>query len=120
MQRSKSSGQNVAVEVAAHRPVEIGTKGTVGSLVLQEIEYFDRVRRSIVGPVVAAEKKKKGGGSKLVASICSMAENRPNSGGFYDCRCDRRWCRLHPTISSAVIVSESPMKQQPMWPETCV
>ncbi|KAK8643926.1 hypothetical protein V6N13_013203 [Hibiscus sabdariffa] len=32
MQRSKTTGRDVAVEMAAHRPVAIGTKGTVGSL----------------------------------------------------------------------------------------
>ncbi|KAK9024666.1 hypothetical protein V6N11_004824 [Hibiscus sabdariffa] len=43
MQRSKTTGRDVAVEMAAHRPVAIGTKGTVGSLVMQEIQYFNRL-----------------------------------------------------------------------------
>ncbi|KAB2086309.1 hypothetical protein E1A91_A04G022900v1 [Gossypium mustelinum] len=110
MQRSKSSGQNVAVDMAAHHPIEIGTKGTVGSLVMQEIEYFNMLElelssresskkphgRPIVGPVVAAEKKKKRGASKLVASICSMvevSENRPvgvSGSGFRNLKSDSK------------------------------
>lgn len=31
---------------AAHPPVEIGTRGTVGSLVMREIEYFSRLDSS--------------------------------------------------------------------------
>ncbi|XVE80349.1 hypothetical protein DITRI_Ditri14bG0132600 [Diplodiscus trichospermus] len=88
-------------------PVEIGTRGTVGSLIMQEIEYFSRLElscgdsskkppsnvsdvaassshsRTIVRPVVATQKKKKkrgGSGSKLLPSICStveISENRP-------------------------------------------
>ncbi|KAL6314144.1 hypothetical protein AAG906_011885 [Vitis piasezkii] len=29
--------------MAAQNPVEIGTRGTVGSLIMQEIEYFSRL-----------------------------------------------------------------------------
>ncbi|TYI42365.1 hypothetical protein ES332_A01G093500v1 [Gossypium tomentosum] len=93
MQRSRTSTKSVPVEMAtaiANPPVEIGTRGTVGSLVMQEIEYFsqlelrskDRSKKphSNVGPVVPTQKKKRRGSSKLIPSICSMVEisdNRP-------------------------------------------
>ncbi|XP_022735268.1 uncharacterized protein LOC111288589 [Durio zibethinus] len=104
MQRSKSSARNVPdIEMAAHPPVEVGTRGTVGSLVLQEIEYFSRLElncqdsskkphlnvkdvgassssqsRPLVGPVIATQKKKKRGGRKLRPSMCSMVEISEN------------------------------------------
>ncbi|MBA0850381.1 hypothetical protein Goshw_028881 [Gossypium schwendimanii] len=93
MQRSRTSTKSVPVEMAtaiANPPVEIGTRGTVGSLVMQEIEYFSQLElrskdsskkpHSNVGPVVPTQKKKKRGSSKLIPSICSMVEisdNRP-------------------------------------------
>ncbi|KAK8369012.1 hypothetical protein V6Z12_A01G082800 [Gossypium hirsutum] len=46
MQRSRTSTKSVPVEMAtaiANPPVEIGTRGTVGSLVMQEIEYFSQL-----------------------------------------------------------------------------
>ncbi|XVE50592.1 hypothetical protein DITRI_Ditri01bG0175400 [Diplodiscus trichospermus] len=47
MYRSKSSARSVPeFEMAAHPPVEIGTKGTVGSLLMQEIEYFSQLKLS--------------------------------------------------------------------------
>ena len=47
MHRSKTSAKNVPdIEMAAHPPVEIGTRGTVGSLVMQEIEYCSRLELS--------------------------------------------------------------------------
>ncbi|MFQ6621389.1 hypothetical protein Gotur_001464 [Gossypium turneri] len=72
----------------ANPPVEIGTRGTVGSLVMQEIEYFSQLElrskdsskkpHSNVGPVVPTQKKKKRGSSKLIPSICSMVEISDN------------------------------------------
>ncbi|KAJ0047137.1 hypothetical protein Pint_04195 [Pistacia integerrima] len=35
--------------MAAHTPVEIGTRGTVGSLIMKEIEYFSRLEVSSQG-----------------------------------------------------------------------
>ncbi|XWS11199.1 hypothetical protein CRYUN_Cryun38cG0063600 [Craigia yunnanensis] len=103
MHRSKTSAKNVPdIEMAALPPVEVGTRGTVGSLIMQEIEYFSRLElscrdssknphlnvrdvassssqsRPIVGPVVATQKKKKRGGSKLLPSICSTVEISEN------------------------------------------
>ena len=102
MHRSKTSSKNVPdIEMAALPPVEIGTRGTVESLIMQEIEYFSRLElgcrdsskkphlnvgdvtsssspsRPIVGPVVATQKKKKRG-SKLLPSICSTVEISEN------------------------------------------
>lgn len=104
MLRSKTRTEKVSIETTADPPVEIGTRGTVGSLVMQEIEYFSRLQlgsrdsskkphvkvvvasssshsRPIVMPVVGAQKKKKrGGSSKLLPRMCSMveiSENRP-------------------------------------------
>ncbi|XVF03920.1 hypothetical protein REPUB_Repub05bG0035100 [Reevesia pubescens] len=50
MLRSKTSAKNVSVEMAANPPVEIGTRGTVGSLVMQEIEYFNQLELSSKKP----------------------------------------------------------------------
>ncbi|XP_039064317.1 uncharacterized protein LOC120209344 [Hibiscus syriacus] len=93
MQRLKTRTGSVPVEMAAviaNPPVEIGTRGTVGSLIMQEIEYFSQLElgckdgpkkpRSNVGPVAATRKKKKRGSSRLIPSMCSMVEisdNRP-------------------------------------------
>ncbi|ERN19562.1 hypothetical protein AMTRI_Chr02g257030 [Amborella trichopoda] len=74
-------------------PLEIGTRGTIGSLVLQEIEYFRSVDHhkkqlpiipssmesfgSKIGSletVVRTQKKKKKGGSRFLPSICSLAD----------------------------------------------
>lgn len=84
--------------MAANTPVEVGTKGTVGSLVLQEIEYFSRLEltcqdssqkpqsqiidttstsshlRPHFRPEAAQKKKNKKGGSRLVPSMCSMVD----------------------------------------------
>ncbi|KAK6934421.1 hypothetical protein RJ641_034576 [Dillenia turbinata] len=93
--------------MAAKTPAEIGTRGTVGSLVMQEIEYFSRlelghqvvaqkkatkcqIRESAsaggyyipkFGSIIMTRRKKKKEGSRLLPSICSMVEvvesNRP-------------------------------------------
>ncbi|XP_034678013.1 uncharacterized protein LOC117908499 [Vitis riparia] len=96
--------------MAAQNPVEIGTRGTVGSLIMQEIEYFSRLEighkdcsqkpqckiadaissgsHSIpkFGIMIKAQKKKKRG-SRLLPSMCSIVEvadsNQPNGiSGF--------------------------------------
>lgn len=88
--------------MAVNTPVEVGTKGTVGSLILQEIEYFSRLEltcqdssqkpqsqitdttstsshlRPHFRPEAATKKKKKKknkkGGSRLVPCMCSMVD----------------------------------------------
>lgn len=90
-----------------HNPIQIGTRGTVGSLVMKEIEYFNQLElstggdsqkpRSHVsdhmaassstshasrppnGSVLTAQKKKKRGGSRLLPSMCSMVEISDNN-----------------------------------------
>lgn len=68
-------------------PIAIGTKGTVGSLVMQEIEYFNRLDLNGPGFALARELsrskresvtkvpgKKKRRSKKLIPSMCSTAE----------------------------------------------
>ncbi|KAF7815798.1 hypothetical protein G2W53_029767 [Senna tora] len=72
-------------------PVEVGTRGTVGSLVMQEMEFFSQIesnkaritnkgssnsRDSNVSNNAASTKKKRGSGSnsKLLPSMCSMVD----------------------------------------------
>lgn len=87
-----------AEKKAACNPVEIGTRGTVGSLLMREIEYFSRLElsgrgnsrklqknvaevassssqfRPTIGSISATQKKKKRGGTRLLPSLCSMVE----------------------------------------------
>lgn len=72
--------------MATEAPVEIGTKGTVGSLIMQEIKHYcqsDQVCSSSrdIGRepnpklVVISQKKKKRGGSKFfLSNMCSMVD----------------------------------------------
>lgn len=111
MYKSSTIATKVPEEIAAHTPVEIGTKGTVGTLIMKEIEYFSQLESSCQGSsqkpqfhitdmassstdhsrptfetVIASQKKKKKG-SRLLPRICSMVEvaenNRPTgTSGF--------------------------------------
>ncbi|KAL2503921.1 hypothetical protein Adt_19542 [Abeliophyllum distichum] len=80
------------------KPVEIGTRGTVGSLIMQEIEYFNQLEAGCrnssnkpnrqvmdsasssefsgpkLGSVVTVLKKKKRGSNRLIPNMCSMVE----------------------------------------------
>ena len=106
MHKSSILAANVTEEIAEYTPVEIGTRGTVGSLVMQEIEYFSRIelnshdRSQKIKPEItdtgsscstdsratnlstAASTKKKRVSSKLLPSMCSMVDvsdkGRPN------------------------------------------
>ncbi|CAH1428691.1 unnamed protein product [Lactuca virosa] len=68
-------------KMATKPPVEIGTKGTVGSLIIQEIEYFNRLEIP-----VAAQTRKNGRHTKprrknrFVPSMCSAIEVENYSG----------------------------------------
>lgn len=93
-------------------PVQIATRGTVGSLVMQELKYFSQVESShgssqkshphvtvmastsnqsktIPGSALSTSKKKLRGGSRRLPRICSVVEvsdcSRPigNSGFSY-------------------------------------
>lgn len=106
MHKSSILAASVMEEIAEYTPVEIGTRGTVGSLVMQEIEYFSRIelnshdRSQKNKPQItdtgsscstdsratnlstAASTKKKRVSSKLLPSMCSMVDvsdkGRPN------------------------------------------
>lgn len=78
-------------------PVEIGTRGTVGSLILREIEFFSQLELGCqdslhkpckptekpsssssnkikLGSLTTPPKKKKKAGSKFIPSMCNMVE----------------------------------------------
>nr|KYP60878.1 hypothetical protein KK1_023298 [Cajanus cajan] len=91
------------IEMAEFPPVEIGTRGTVGSLLMQEIEYFSRLkvnsqdwsqknksqtinidssisidsRPTTVSRVESTKKKRSS--SKLLPRICSVVDVSDNS-----------------------------------------
>ncbi|CAL4925978.1 unnamed protein product [Urochloa decumbens] len=82
--------------MAAPAPVEVGSQGTVGSLVLREVEYFRRVdatgshgkkSSSTRSSDNKQTRKKKGGGggagngSSFLPRMCSSAEVADSSGG---------------------------------------
>ncbi|KAI3986651.1 hypothetical protein MKX01_014189 [Papaver californicum] len=85
--------------MASTTPVKVGTRGTVGALVLQEIEYFTKLdsrccknsqesqpqsnhnascsgsSKATVGSVSMTQKrKKKKDGGRFIPSICSVVE----------------------------------------------
>lgn len=90
--------------MAAQTPVDIGTRGTVGSLIMQEIRYFSQLESSYpgssqkpkfhttgmastssnqskptVGSAITTPKKKKKGSSRLLPSMCSVVEVSNNN-----------------------------------------
>lgn len=99
MYKSSNINAEDPEKLAAHTPVEIGTRGTVGSLIKKEIEYFSRLEVSsqmkphshvediasssshpqpaIVSALTTQKKKKKRANS--LPSICSMVEVSDNS-----------------------------------------
>ncbi|KAL1347791.1 hypothetical protein HN51_023821 [Arachis hypogaea] len=108
MHKSTTIATNDMKVTAEFAPVQIGTRGTVASLIMQEIEYFSRIQSNsqdrsyrsksqitevgssvstnsrattIVSPVEST-KKKRPSSSKLLSSMCSMVDvsnnNRPN------------------------------------------
>ncbi|KDP39091.1 hypothetical protein JCGZ_00848 [Jatropha curcas] len=98
MYKSITLATKVPEDMATHPPVEIGTKGTVGSLIMQEIRYFSQLDsscqesshkhqshatgtastssqiKSTLGSATTTPKKKKKGSSRLLPSMCSMVE----------------------------------------------
>lgn len=92
--------RKMAAKSARFTLVEIGSRGTVGSLVLREIEYFSRlelgrrgegphnnpcchfadvastsgISKPKLGSLAANPKKKKRGCKKFLPSMCSMVE----------------------------------------------
>lgn len=68
-------------------PVAIGTRGTVGSLIIREMEYFSRLElgsrklassgdfsRPKPESIISTCEKKKRGSKRLIPSMCSMVE----------------------------------------------
>ncbi|KAF8021801.1 hypothetical protein BT93_G2057 [Corymbia citriodora subsp. variegata] len=100
MDKSRPSDTESPQKMAT--PVEIGSKGTIGSLIMQEIEYFRRVEFSsgensqkprphttdlasscnpakpTFGSLLTHKKKRRGSSNRLVPSICSMVEVSDN------------------------------------------
>lgn len=113
MHKSTTLDTSDTKEKAAYAfpPVEIGTRGTVASLIMQEIEYFSRIEsnsqrnksqirnvgssvstnsRSTIVSTVESTKKKRGSSSKLLPNMCSMVDvsenNRPNRTSVFSYR----------------------------------
>lgn len=108
--KSTSLATSDTKEMAGLPPVEIGTRGTVASLIMQEIQYFSRIelnsqdrsqkkaytgtsvsttsRATIVSTVESTKKKR--GSSKLLPSLCSMVDvsenGRPNENSAFSYR----------------------------------
>ncbi|KAF9666955.1 hypothetical protein SADUNF_Sadunf16G0282400 [Salix dunnii] len=98
MHKSSTIATRVSQDMAAQHPVQIGTRGTVGSLIMQEIKYFSQLElscqesskkpqphittmastsnqsKTTLGSVVTTPKKKMKGGSRRLPRICSMVE----------------------------------------------
>ncbi|WOH04207.1 hypothetical protein DCAR_0623616 [Daucus carota subsp. sativus] len=97
--KSSTSSLSTMKRMDGKPPAGIGTKGTVGSLVLQEIEYFRQLEMKcredlrkkpepkVVGVVstisfskpnpgarATMPKKKKKGSSRIIPSMCSMVD----------------------------------------------
>ncbi|KAK7320397.1 hypothetical protein VNO77_29828 [Canavalia gladiata] len=110
MHKSTTLNTNATKDMAGFPPVEIGTRGTVASLIMQEIEYFSRIgsysqdrsqkvgssnistssRTTIVSTIEESTKKKRGSSSKLLPSMCSMVDvsdnGRPNGTSAFSYR----------------------------------
>lgn len=100
MHKSTTLDTSETKEKAVIPPVEIGTRGTVASLIMQEIEYFSRIEsnsqrnksqitnvgssvstnsRSTIVTTVESTKKKRGSSSKLLPNMCSMVDVSENN-----------------------------------------
>ncbi|XAR67467.1 hypothetical protein NMG60_11002237 [Bertholletia excelsa] len=84
--------------MAARTPLEVGTRGTIGYLIMKEIEYFSQLELNCRGrsetpwgqftattsittrfwtklrSLITIRKKKKRGGANLVPNSCSVVE----------------------------------------------
>ncbi|CAL0307414.1 unnamed protein product [Lupinus luteus] len=112
MHKSASLATSDTNEIAEFPPVEIGTRGTVASLIMQEIQHFRRIELNSQGrsqrnksqmvamgsPVSTSSRattivstlegtKKRRGSSKLLPSMCSMVDVsdncRPNGASAF-------------------------------------
>ncbi|KAF5730566.1 hypothetical protein HS088_TW19G00157 [Tripterygium wilfordii] len=102
MHKSNTVAARVSQDMEAENLVEIGTRGTIGSLIRQEIEYFSRLEsssrsssqrsqsdlkdmdrssgqcRATFGSEIT-QKKKKREGSRFIPRMCSMIEVSENN-----------------------------------------
>ncbi|MED6156293.1 hypothetical protein PIB30_013325 [Stylosanthes scabra] len=103
MHNSTTIATNDSKGTAEFAPVQIGTRGTVASLIMQEIDYFSRIKSNrsksqitevgssvstnsrattIVSTAESMKKKRTSSSKLLLPSICSMVDvsnsNRPN------------------------------------------
>lgn len=114
MHKSTILDKSDTKEMAEFPPIEIGTRGTVASLIMQEIDYFSRIEsnsqdrlqrnksqitdvsssnssnsRSTVVSAVESTKKKRVS-SKLLPSMCSLVDvsdnGRPNGTSAFSYR----------------------------------
>lgn len=106
--KSSTNSSSTAKRMDGKPPVGIGTRGTVGSLILQEIEYFRQLEincrddsqrkpepqlpgadstisfsKPNSGSTTAMPKKMKKGSNRIIPSMCSMVDvmekkNQPN------------------------------------------
>lgn len=86
MSNTKSqSSSYIPEEMGAKPPVDIGTKGTVGLLIMQEIEYFNKLEVNSrkhsfqvkdSSQTRTSTRRKKG----FIPSICSAIEVENNNG----------------------------------------
>ena len=93
-------------KMAAFPPVEIGTRGTVGSLVLKEIEYFNQLELGgrVNSKTMAQSRVKDMACSSSTTSLCS----KPNFGSLSATqKKKKRGSKLLPSMCSMVEVSES-------------
>ncbi|KAI8000181.1 hypothetical protein LOK49_LG09G01634 [Camellia lanceoleosa] len=64
----------------ATAPVEVGTRGTVASLVMKEIEYFRRIELSRQGSISSSSSSKKPQGHVVDVEASSRAHSWPSFG----------------------------------------
>ncbi|KAI3804764.1 hypothetical protein L1987_26562 [Smallanthus sonchifolius] len=88
----KPTPANILSKMAAEAPIKIGTKGTVGSLIMKEIEYFNRLevhsqKHRLQVPEAAAtstgaqpKPKRKKRSNKFMPSICSAIDVADHNG----------------------------------------
>ncbi|KAL9383146.1 hypothetical protein Peur_023469 [Populus x canadensis] len=97
MRKSSAMAASAFEDMGAQNPVQIATRGTVGSLVMQELKYFSQLElshgssqkpqpritatastgnqsKTTLGSALTTPKKKLKGGSRRLPRICSVVE----------------------------------------------
>lgn len=97
MSRSSSFSE----KMGAVAPLAIGTRGTVGSLVMKEIEYFTKLELE------------RHGGSQRITGVGDASRRRDSKGSFWLLSLTWKWKKrrssngILPNICSAVELSKS-------------